>query len=371
MYGETWGGSEQLWGGAAHVLLRTGHRVAAGVNFWPGDSSEREALLKAGCEMHVREFIPRIPGRILNRILPTAMKVPARNANHEWLHHFRPELVVICQAWTDDGLEMMEMCRENGWKYATIVQAASEYQWPDDDISHRLRSAYTDAARAFFVSNHNWRLTEQQIAATISQAEIVWNPVAVDYHRPLPWPDESGGLKLACVGRLQPDAKGQDILLRVLTKERWRRRDLSVTFFGKGVNRKQIEQLAHVLDVQNISFGGFVSSISEIWRKHHALVLPTRKEGMPIVLLEASLCGRPAICNCVAGIPEVLDDGRTGFLSRAPDVDLFDEALERAWQGRNEWCEMGRKAAAKVRSLLPEKPAEAFANRVAQLACAA
>ena len=58
------------------------------------------------------------------------------------------------------------------------------------------------------------------------------------------------------------------------------------------------------------------------------------------MLLEASLCGRPAICNRTAGVPEVLDDGVTGFLSAAPEVDLFAEALERAWSNRDQWREM-------------------------------
>ena len=123
-----------------------------------------------------------------------------------------------------------------------------------------------------------------------------------------------------------------------------------------------------MLGVQNVQFGGFVSGVSGIWKDHHALVLPSRKEGLPIVLLEASLCGRTAICNNVAGVPEVLTDGVTGFLSQAPDVTLFSEAMERAWASRSQWREMGLRAAEKVRALVPEKPAETFAARLAQLA---
>jgi glycosyltransferase involved in cell wall biosynthesis len=284
------------------------------------------------------------------------------------LDRFDPDLVVVCQAWTDDGLEVMERCHSHGWKYASIVQAATEYQWPDDPRAERLGSVYQNACAAFFVSRHNLELTEKQIAARIPVGEVLWNPITVDYHQSLPWPDESKGFKLACVGRLQPDAKGQDLLLQVLARDCWRDRPLSVTFFGKGVNRRQIEHLGKMLGVQNVSFGGFVNDVSEIWRDHHAMVLPSRKEGMPIVLLEASLCGRPSICNRVAGVPEILDDEVTGFLSAAPEVDLFAEAMERAWGKRSEWREMGLAAAQKVRSLMPEDPAGAFARRLLELA---
>jgi glycosyltransferase involved in cell wall biosynthesis len=368
MSGETWGGSEQLWGAAAHVLLKNGHQVAAGVNHWPGARKEWDALEQAGCELHVREYIPRFAGRLANRFLTTAFKIAPRNAKHDWLYDFRPDLVVACQAWTDDGLAVMEKCQRNGWKFASIVQAASEYQWPGDAQAFRMRKVYEAARAAFFVSRHNLQLAEKQIAARIPRGEIAWNPFSVDHQRSLPWPDEGGGFKLACVGRLQPDAKGQDILLQVLAQDCWRERPFTLTFFGKGTNRRQIEELAKMLGVKNVTFGGFVPGVSAIWANHHALVLPSRKEGLPIVLLEASLCGRPAICSRTAGVPEVLDDGVTGFLSAAPEVDLFAEAMERAWAQRGQWREMGLRAAEKVRALVPEKPAETFAARLIQLA---
>ena len=370
MYGETWGGSEQLWGAVAHVLLKAGHHVAAGVNHWPGPHREWDALQAAGCVLYVREYVPRLPGRLLNRFLTTAHKIPPRNADHGWLKKFQADLVVVCQAWTDDGLDIMEMCERNNWKFASIVQAASEYQWPDDDRALRLREVYQQAAAAFFVSRHNLELTEKQIATRITRGEIAWNPFSVNHRQSLPWPDENKGFRLACVGRLQPDAKGQDILLQVLAQDCWRERPLTVTFFGKGVNRRHLERLGELFGLKNVLFGGFVSSISEIWKTHHALVLPSRKEGMPIVLLEASLCGRPAICNRTAGVPEVLDDGVTGFLSAAAEVDLFTEAMERAWDNRTQWREMGLRAAEKVRALVPERPAETFAARLVQVASA-
>jgi len=368
MYGETWGGSEQLWGAAAHVLLKAGHTVSAGVNHWDGPRPEWDALEKAGCRLHIREYVPRFRHRLLNRFLPSNRKIPARNDDHGWLRAFNPDLVMVCQNTTENGLEIMELCQREGWRYATVIQWASEYAWPDDSRAARLRIAYQNSAGAFFVSAHNLRLTEKQIAAPIPNGEIAWNPFRVNYHQPLSWPEDAGGFKLACVGRLQPASKGQDVLLRVLSQPRWQERDIKVTFFGKGINRRTMPELASFLGVRNVQFGGFVSGVAGIWQDQHALVLPSRSEGLPIVLLEASLCGRPAICTAVAGIPEVIDDGVTGFLAEAPEVDLFDAALERAWQCRDQWQEMGLRAASKVRSLMPEKPEEHFAQRCLELA---
>ncbi len=368
MYGETWGGSEQLWGAAAHVLLAQGHRVEAGVNYWPGPRPELDALEAAGCKVHVRENIPRFGARLLNRLLPASRKIPPPNARYEWLHPFKPDLVVVCQNTTDNGLDLMEMCRREGWPYATVIQWGSECHWPDDARAHRLRVAYQQAAAAFFVSRHNLELTEKQIAAPIPAGEIAWNPFRVNFEKPLPWPDESRGFKLACVGRLQPQSKGQDVLLRVLRQPKWQQREIKITFFGKGINRRSLENQAKLIGVRNVEFGGFAPGPSGIWADQHALVLPSRSEGLPIVLLEASLCGRHAICTAVAGVLEVVQDGSTGFLAPAPEVDLFDAALERAWQARGQWREMGLRAADRVRSLVPAKPEERFAQRCLELA---
>ncbi|MGO8764072.1 MAG: glycosyltransferase family 4 protein [Limisphaerales bacterium] len=368
MYGETWGGSEQLWGAAAHALLAKGHRVEAGVNDWEGPRPEWDALEKAGCKIHIREYIPRLPVRLLNRFLPAGRRIGPWNADYKWLRDLRPDLVMVCQNTTENGLELMELCVKEGWRYATVVQWASEYSWPEDSRAARLRAVYQNAAAAFFVSSHNLRLTEKQIAASIPRGEIVWNSFRAPYQQPLAWPDESRGFRLACVGRLQPQSKGQDILLRVLSQPKWQQREVRVHFFGKGINRRSLGELAGLLGVRNVEFGGFVQGVSGIWENCHALVLASRSEGLPIVLVEASLSGRPAICTAVAGVPEVIEDGVTGFLARAAEVDLLDAALECAWQKRGEWREMGLRAAQRVRGLFPEKPEEHFARRCLELA---
>jgi hypothetical protein len=55
-------------------------------------------------------------------------------------------------------------------------------------------------------------------------------------------------------------------------------------------------------------------------------------------------------------------DGETGFLAGAATEDALDEALERAWQRRDEWQSIGRAAADAIRQLVPENPARVMAN---------
>ncbi len=122
----------------------------------------------------------------------------------------------------------------------------------------------------------------------------------------------------------------------------------------------------HGLD--NVSFPGFVRNVQGgIWALHHALILPTRAEGLPLVVVETMLAGRVTITTDVAGSAEVCTDGETGFIAAAPTEKAIDEAMERAWAARADWPAIGAAAAASIRKQVPPSPAKAFADIVQHL----
>jgi glycosyltransferase involved in cell wall biosynthesis len=195
-------------------------------------------------------------------------------------------------------------------------------------------------------------------------AEIVRNPFLVS-GTPLPWPsDRDDAIKLACVARLDTGEKGQDILLHVLAREPWRSRNLFVSFFGAGSNGQGLRDLARRLALQNVVFPGFVSDVESIWKTHHALVLPSRAEGLPISLIEAMMCGRFAIVTNEGGNSEVVEEGRTGFIANSAKVDEFDSAMERAWAVREQWECFGKAAGMSVRTMVPLDPVASFTSRL-------
>jgi glycosyltransferase involved in cell wall biosynthesis len=169
------------------------------------------------------------------------------------------------------------------------------------------------------------------------------------------------------VARLHLLDKGQDILLRVLARNKWKERKLHVSFFGQGVNRESLEFLAAKLGIQNVSFEGQTSEVISIWRNHHALILASRAEGMPLALVEAMMCGRPGIVTKVGGNAEIVEDRVTGFLA-APVEDSLDAALEDVWARRHELREMGRLAAIRIRELVSPNPAQEFAYMLMEIA---
>jgi glycosyltransferase involved in cell wall biosynthesis len=81
---------------------------------------------------------------------------------------------------------------------------------------------------------------------------------------------------------------------------------------------------------------------------------------MPLVLVEAMLCGRPCIVTNVGGNAELVEDNVSGFIASAPNEACLDEAMERAWARRDEWQEIGEAAGRRVRTVVPPDPVTDF-----------
>jgi glycosyltransferase involved in cell wall biosynthesis len=173
---------------------------------------------------------------------------------------------------------------------------------------------------------------------------------------------------LACVARLDPVAKGQDLLLRILAQEKWKRRNLRVSFYGTGRCERNLRTLAVRFDLTAVDFVGHVGDVEKIWAENQALVLPSRYEGTPLAIVEAMLCSRMAIVTDVAGNSELVEHGVSGFVARAPSVSLLDEAIEEAWERRSEWQKMGSAARERITSLVPTDPVGHFCDRLVELA---
>ncbi|WP_197169372.1 glycosyltransferase [Novipirellula galeiformis] len=281
----------------------------------------------------------------------------------------RPDLIIVSSGGVM-SLETVELALSTGIPVATISQAHSEHDWPTDDLANRWRNAWLSSAQCYFVSHANLQLVETQIACDLPNATVVANPIQVPRdHQPC-WPEDppESDYQLANVARLHPPSKGQDILLKTLSIPKWRERPIHVNIYGSGPMEGTLKMLTEVYELcSRVTFHGHVQNVSEIWRQNHLLLLPSRYEGLPLALVEAMLCGRPAVVTDVAGNGEVVTDEVTGFLADAPTVKLFDRALESAWNRREDWQQMGRLARDAALEYLPKQPADLFASHLANL----
>lgn len=134
--------------------------------------------------------------------------------------------------------------------------------------------------------------------------------------------------RLICVGRLSME-KGHLVLIEAIA----RMKDappFEVVIVGDGPMRHAIEAKAAVLGVQDrVTMTGWMSSENvhnEIARSC-AMILPSFAEGLPVVLMEAFAVGRPVIATAIAGIPELVEPGISGWLVPAGSVDALATAM--------------------------------------------
>lgn len=163
--------------------------------------------------------------------------------------------------------------------------------------------------------------------------------------------DPPANHQLACIGRLS-EQKGQELLVMAVAALRDRGVHVDVVLVGDGEMREDIERAVAALDVADrVTITGWQSS-SEVrctLLESRALVLPSFAEGLPVVLMEAMALGRPALSTYVAGIPELLVEGESGWLFTPGDVEALALAIERCLAAPpDELAAMGERARTRV-----------------------
>lgn len=357
-----WGGSEELWLQCALEASARSLEVAICVQWSP-----LPARLKAVEENNkdITWFIKKTRNsffiRLYNKLVPSKYKID-KQLYKQQIVKWQPDAVVISQGNNADGLAIVKFCLQNGIKYYTISQAVYEGIWPDTKKADLMREAFTNAQANYFVSKANHNVTELQIGEHVKSARVVRNPFNVPYNSNIPYPDTKT-YKLACVARYEFYAKGQDVLLEVLSQEKWKNRNIEVSFYGSGPNEEGIRRLIKHFGLTNVHVAGHKLT-TDIWKENHALILPSRFEGLPLALVEAMLSGRFGILSDVSGNAEAFVDNESGFLAAAPKKEYVDEAMERAWERRDEWQAIGQKAQEHIKLLVPEKPGKELLNYI-------
>jgi glycosyltransferase involved in cell wall biosynthesis len=158
---------------------------------------------------------------------------------------------------------------------------------------------------------------------------------------------------LLVVGRLRI-RKGVDVLLAALPELRRRHPAARLLIAGDGEHRAALERQAAALALgEAVTFLGRADAarVRCLLRGAAALVVPSIYEGMPLVVLEAMEAAVPVVASRVSGIPEVVEDGRTGWLVPPEDPASLAAVLAAALGDPEE----ARRRGAAGRRLLEER----------------
>lgn len=212
-----------------------------------------------------------------------------------------------------------EVSRLRRWWYETILRATAPWA--------RLIICVSDAIRQDVV---------QSCPGVARRSVTVRNGVARSYlDQPghgsrirAEWRCGDGPVVLV-VARLT-EQKGHRYLLEALPALLAEWPSLTCLMVGAGDCRETLQQEAERLGVRAACrFVGTTDEVQDFYAAADAVVLPSLSEGFPFVLLEALAMSKPVVATAVNGVPEIVEDGRTGLLVPPRDPGALTRAIGR------------------------------------------
>lgn len=184
----------------------------------------------------------------------------------------------------------------------------------------------------------------------------VFRPTTAAERRPDPVSTSDRSLRIVCVASFE-EVKGHRFLIQACGMLVRRGVDVRVDLAGGGPLRADVERLVTELGLEDrVTIHGPVprSVVGRLLSEADVAVLashPTRsgkREGIPVALMEAMMTGLPVVASRLSGIPELVEDGRTGYLVPSGDPTALADSLERL-AGRPELRRtLGERGRAKV-----------------------
>jgi colanic acid/amylovoran biosynthesis glycosyltransferase len=207
---------------------------------------------------------------------------------------------------------------------------------------HMLRDKVAEAAFVVAISNYNKELIVSECQGNYREKVIVIHcgvdtEVFRDNSDKLFQNNGKRPFNILCVGTLH-EVKGQAYLIQACARLPAQGIDFACHFVGDGPDRKSLTDLAGQAGISGrVHFHGQQKRerIAQLLQDADVLVAPSvptsdgRREGIPVVLIEAMSSGVPVIASNLSGIPELVVDGETGLLTPPRDVDALTNAIER------------------------------------------
>lgn len=274
-----------------------------------------ETLLTAQ-SIPVRPVVGQLIKRRMSTRYATALGEVLAEGRFDVVHaHMHASEVAAAAATVDTGV-------------ALVLTEHTEGPWRRRADRRAAASAFARAARVVAVSGpvrhmliHRYGLSPDRIA--LIRPGVLPSPPTAAPLGGVPWPDGEGPL-IGFAGRLVA-SKGVDVLLHAASLLPAPARLL---ILGDGPERDLLGQMAHQLGLNGrVSFAGFRHDVRELLPVFDLLVVPSRTDGSPLIVLEAMAAGLPIVGSAVGGLPDQITHGRQGLLVPPDEPAALAKAL--------------------------------------------
>jgi glycosyltransferase involved in cell wall biosynthesis len=211
-------------------------------------------------------------------------------------------LVSTCHTWYDNDLTVSLYGKADRFilrSYAAVVAVSEE-------VKQRLLKAGVRAEKIHIVRNGIDLRPFDNAAPSL-------HDVSSQDHTPI----------VGLIGRLATE-KGVDIFIRAAARVLTELPATKFVVVGEGPDREQLESLIDELQIRkNVFMLGRRDDMPGVYASLDIMVSASRREGLPMAILEGMASSRPVVATAVGAVPNVIVDGRTGLLVPPENVDAL------------------------------------------------
>jgi len=179
-------------------------------------------------------------------------------------------------------------------------------------------------------------------------------------------PVKADRLRMVFLGRIDEE-KGILDIMRAFEDDAELRDRYSITLYGDGTLLNWVREAGPRILGENFRYGGVLSPRDkyEALSKFDVFLLPSRRgEGLPMAMLEAMSCGLVPCVSSMASIPEVIEDGRNGYLIVPDNIESLRAKLNEIWVHRDRINEISDKA---VKTVVRDYSIENYALEIIRI----
>ncbi len=140
------------------------------------------------------------------------------------------------------------------------------------------------------------------------------------------WNIPENHVVFVAAGRLVPQ-KGFDLLIEAANRLKKSTRPFTLLIAGMGKDRKSLQEKIVLNKLSNVKLIGFQNNLPSILKASDYVIMPSRQEGMPNVVMESMALGKSVLAAKVNGVSELMDHNRTGYIFEPMEVKPILDAM--------------------------------------------
>ena len=300
------------------MLIELGHQVDVAFNVEQEVNTE---IIEMGCKVHELDFF-RSPINIRNYHAYKKLKKLIQNEKYDAIHTHTPVasacVRLACRNfkgikvyYTAHGFHFYKGSPIQNWIiYYPIEKVLAKYtdvlitiNKEDYELANKsFEAAQVKYIHGIGININKFRYKKVDRTEKLSKIGI---------------PEES--FVILSVGELNKN-KNHEIVIRALS--RLENKNIHYVVLGQGALNKKLNNLAFELGIQErIHLLGYRTDVGEFYKVSDLFCFPSLREGLPVSLMEAMICGLPVICSNIRGNIDLIDDGIGGYLFNPENVN--------------------------------------------------